>query len=67
MPLFEVAILENPTKKAHEEGTGQKLIFGPKPIVARDQQSAAIVAVMDNEIDSKVDRARLEVLVRPFA
>jgi hypothetical protein len=67
MPLFEVAILENPTKKAAEDGIGQKLIFGPKAIIARDIQSAAMNAVMDNPVDPKIDRSRLEVLVRPFA
>ena len=67
MPLFEVAILENPTKKAHEDGAGQKLIFGPKAVIARDNQSAAINAVLDGGIDPAVDRSRLEVLVRPFA
>lgn len=67
MPLFEVAILENPTKKSAEDGVGQKLVLGPKPVIARDQQSAAINAVLDGGIDSTVDRSRLEVLVRPFA
>lgn len=67
MPLFEVAILENPTKKAAEDGIGQKLVFGPKAVVARDQQSAAITAILDGNIDPKLDRTRLEVLVRPFA
>lgn len=28
MPLFEVAILENPTKKSAEDGVGQKLVMG---------------------------------------
>lgn len=67
MPLFEVAILENPTKKAAEDGTGQKLVFGPKAIIARDQQSAAINAVLDGGVPADVERSRLEVLVRPFA
>jgi hypothetical protein len=67
MPFFEVVILENPTKKAHEEGKGQKLVMGPKGVIAKDQQSAAITAVLDSNIDPKIDRANLEVLVRPFA
>lgn len=65
MPLFEVAILERPTKKEAEEGVGEKLCFGPKAIIANDAQSAAIAAVMDEKIT--VDRQRMEVLVRPFA
>lgn len=66
MPLFEVAIIEKPTKKEAEDGKGERLAFGPKPIVANDAQSAAIAAVLDGEKIS-VDRQRMEVLVRPFA
>lgn len=66
MPLFEVAILERPTKKEIEDGTGaEKLVFGPKAVVAPDVQAAAISAVMDNPA-IKVERSRMEVLVRPF-
>lgn len=66
MPLFEVAILEKPTKKEIEEGTGvEKLVYGPKAVVAVDAQSAAITAVMDDK--PTVDRSRMQVLVRPFA
>ena len=66
MPLFEVAILENPTKKDAEDGKGERLVFGPKAVIAEDAQSAAIAAVLDGgSID--VDRSRMNVLVRPFA
>jgi hypothetical protein len=67
MPLFEVAIIQKPTKKEAEDGVAEKLVFGPKPVIARDNQSAAIAAVMDGQIDKDVDRTRMEVLVRPFA
>lgn len=67
MPLFEVAILERPTKKQAEEGQSEKLVFGPKSVVARDQQSAVISAVMDGELGRDVDRTRMEILARPFA
>ena len=63
--LFEVAILEHPTKKDAEEGKSERLVFGPKAVLGRDAQSAAIVAVMDGEIKD-LDRSRMEVLVRPF-
>lgn len=66
MPLFEVAILEQPTKKEAEEGSVEKLVFGPKAVIARDSQSAAIAAVMDGE-KITVDRTRMTVIVRPFA
>lgn len=69
MPLFEVAILELPTKKELEEGTGaEKLVFGPKCLVAKDPQSAAIGAVLsEKDKTSTIDQSRMQVLVRPFA
>lgn len=67
MPLFEVAILEKPTQKEIEDGKGERLVFGPQAVVAADGQSAAIAAVMDSKEKVDVDRARMQVLVRPFA
>lgn len=67
MPLFEVAILEKPTKKEAEEGKTERLVFGPVAVVAKDTQGAAIAAVLDKTADVVVDRQRMEVLVRPFA
>ena len=67
MPLFEVAIMETPTKKDAEEGKTERLVFGPKAVVARDSQSAAIAAVMDGGMASDVDRTRMNVIVRPFS
>lgn len=66
MPLFEVAIIEKPTKKEDEEGKTEKLIYGPKAVVARDGQYAAISAVMDGDVPKEVIKERMEVLVRPF-
>ncbi len=68
--LFEVAILEKPTKKEIEEqGKTERLVFGPKAVVANDSESAAISAVLDGDNGEKleVDRSRMTVLVRPFA
>lgn len=66
MPLYEVAILELPTKKEIEEGTGQeKLVLEPKYVIAKDQQSAAIMAATGENM--KIDFQRMQVLVRPFA
>lgn len=64
MPLFEVAILQIPTKKEAEEGGTEKMVMAPTPVVARDPQSAAIAAALKQKID--VDFARCEVIVRPF-
>ena len=65
MALFEVAILERPTKKEAEEGAQEKLVFGPKAIIANDAQGAAIAAVMGEKVE--VARERMVVLTRPFA
>lgn len=67
MPLFEVAILSIPTKKEIEEGETEKLVFGPKAVVARDAQSAGIAAVTSGDRPTGLDMNRAEVLVRPFA
>lgn len=66
MPLFELAILEKPTKKEMEEGATEKLVFGPKAVVARDSQGAAIAAMLGPD-KPNVDPNKMEVLVRPFA
>jgi len=63
--LFEVVILENPKAKDKENGELERLILGPVMVVAVDEQSAAISAVMDNK-DMKMDKNRMQVLVRPF-
>ena len=69
MPLYEVAILEQPTRTERDEGLTERLISGPKALVARDAQHAGILAVLDrdeaNDLDH-LDRSRLMVLVRPF-
>jgi hypothetical protein len=65
MPLFEIAILEKPSKKDKDAGGREQLIFGPKAVVAHDEQSAAISAVMNEGL--KFDPTRSEVIVRPFA
>lgn len=67
MPLFEVAIIQKPTKKDAEDGASEQLVFGPKSVIARDGQSAAITAVLGGDVPSTLDKSRMEVLVRPFA
>jgi hypothetical protein len=70
MPLYEVAILEQPTKNEKEDGASEKLVFGPRAVVARDEQAAAVSAVLDqrdaDDHHIEVDRSRMTILVRPF-
>ena len=65
--LYEVAVIQKPTKKeVEEEAALEKLICGPIAICAASEQAAAIMATRDAKLDN-VDPNRLEVLVRPFA
>jgi hypothetical protein len=67
MPLFEVAIVRKPTKKEAEEGAVEEtLLFGPKFVMARDGQTAAIKAVMGEDAPKGMDLSRAEVQIRPF-
>ena len=68
MPLFEVAIMEVPSSKEKEDGATEKLVFGPKFVVATDSQSAAIKSILENaSAMSDVNKEKMQVLVRPFA
>lgn len=65
MPLYEVAILEEPTQKQVDEcGAQERLVFGPKAVVAQNKESAGVIAVAGEELEG--DRTRMKVLVRPF-
>jgi len=66
MPLYEVVILEKPTKKEEEDGKSERLVLGPKAVIAKDPQSAAIECVLDNNEKIEIDRTRMVVLTRPF-
>lgn len=67
MPLFEVAIIEHPTKVELERGESEKIVLQPVAVVAKDAQTAAISAILDeSKKDLKLDKSRMEVLVRPF-
>ena len=62
MSLFEVAILE----KAAVKGGAERLVFGPKAVVAEDRQSAIVVALAETQGPPSLAQNRIEVLVRPF-
>jgi hypothetical protein len=67
VPLFEVAILQLPTAQELERGKCEKLVFGPKTVVANDHASAGIAAVMESKEGlPELDVNRLQVLTRPF-
>jgi hypothetical protein len=64
MPLFEVAIIEVPTKTDAEAGKSERLVVPPKAVCAKDAQTAAIRVSMDANME--IDLDRMQVLVRPF-
>lgn len=66
MPLFEVIVLEHPSKAEAEAGELEKLIFGPKAVIAKNEKIAGVKALM-GEADKVPFTDRSEVVVRPFA
>lgn len=65
--LYEVALIEKPTQKEQENGQVEKLILPPTAVIAKDDKSAGVQAVMLNKDKITGDLSRVEVLVRPFA
>lgn len=67
MPVFEVVIIEEPSKNAKDDGELEKLILGPVTVVAKDKESAGTVVAMENADKLKdVVKTRMKVLCRPF-
>lgn len=65
--IFEYVIAEHPSKKDAERGDLEKVVVGPKTIVAKDQKSAETLALLElGKADVVYDAKRIEVLVRPF-
>lgn len=67
MPIFEVCIVEMPSKNETDEGELEKLVLGPVAVVAKDKDSAGAVVVMENSDKLKdVKKSRMKLLIRPF-
>ena len=65
--LYEVAVLELPTKKDEEERNAlPRLVIAPTAVVARDDRDAAIKVALEAQEIRDADKDRLQVLVRPF-
>lgn len=66
--LFDIVIIEKPTKKQEEDGALEKILFGPKTIPARDKDHAKTLALLHSEFTAgDATKSRVEVIVRPFA
>jgi len=65
--LFQYAVLWHPTEKQEkEEGLKSKLIVEPKTVLAVDQASASMTAVMEIPSEYKTQLDQIEVALRPF-
>lgn len=64
MPLFEVAIVQKPTANEAKDGVSETMILPPTPVLAKDENSAAILA--SQQVKDKGRPELWEVLVRPF-
>lgn len=64
--LFWVCAFEKPVQKKDEEVVCPKVILSPKVIIAKDDKSAAIKAMRDEECLKSCDIDRLEIAVRSF-
>ena len=64
--MFEVAIIQKPTSEDAKKGANEVLVFGPKALIAKDPQAAAIGAVLGEAKNLEMDVNRIEVKVRPF-
>jgi hypothetical protein len=66
MPLYEIALIQNPTKKEAEDGKVAVIILPPTAVIATDDRAAAVIAVANNRDKITGELSRVEVLVRPF-
>ena len=69
MPVFEILITTKLTQDEREHGALESIVAGPKLLVALNEQSASLNAIMQakekGELEGK-DIGRLDILVRPF-
>ena len=66
MPLFQFAIIKKPTGEEQKKGAQDELLVAPTPILAKDINTATLLAgrkIPENVLDI-LDR--IEVAVRPF-
>ena len=67
--MFEAVIIEIPTEDAAKKGELGKLVLGPKCIMAKDIEAAALAIVLKAAKDATVrlpDANHMDVIVRPF-
>ena len=65
--LFEVVVVEEPTKEQKNAGELERVVFGVELVVANDQESAKTQVLVKNGAKINGDVNRLRVYIRPFA
>lgn len=64
--LFQFAIIKKPTQKEVEFGAQEELLVPPTPILAKDQNTATLLAARQIPEEQMPYLDRIEVVVRPF-
>lgn len=66
MKAFDFIIIKHPTKRERDNGGVDKILVGPKTILAPDQNGASMLAGREIPEAELVNLGQLEVAVRPF-
>lgn len=67
MDLFEVIVIEHPSKKEEKKGGRPQIIVGPKFVFAEDEPTASYETIVSHADELKdKDSNRVEVRIRPF-
>jgi hypothetical protein len=67
LKLFQYAILWHPTEKQmKDEDLKTKLLVEPTIILAADEKSAGMMAVMEIPAEKKGEIDQIEIAMRPF-
>lgn len=67
MALFNMVMIEVPTKEQSKEGKLERVLVGPKLVVAADEQGAVMGFILnDAPAKETFDQTRARVIVSPF-
>lgn len=64
--IFQYAVLLHPTEEQVDKGVKSKMIVEPTIILANDQNSANMAAVMAIPSEYKEQLDQIEIALRPF-
>jgi len=65
MAVFEVLVIEKPREKDTEDL--EKILFGPKLVVAKSSESAGMQVILGNDLKKNINPERIKVIIRPFS